>query len=136
MDNFLRDNKRIARLYAGFTLMEMVVVILVIAAIAAFAFPRFADMDTNANQAAVNSVAASLNTTTALNFARRKASTTASNAIKYTDCRSSKTLLPGGVLPTGYSINGGAVAENAEVICKVIHVATGVSQTYVGLGVS
>ena len=50
----------------GFTLIELVVVITILGILAAFAFPRFAALETEAREATVNGLAGSLRAATAL----------------------------------------------------------------------
>ncbi len=65
----------------GFTLVEVVAVVIVLAIIAAVAIPRYADMRTNANQASVNSVAAGLGSASADNFTRRSSNSALGTAV-------------------------------------------------------
>lgn len=51
---------------AGFTLIELVVVIIVLGVLAAFAVPRFMGIDTQARIASVNSLAGTLRSTAAM----------------------------------------------------------------------
>jgi MSHA pilin protein MshA len=51
---------------AGFTLVELVVVIIVLGILAAFAVPRFMGIDTQARIASVNSLAGTLRSTAAM----------------------------------------------------------------------
>jgi MSHA pilin protein MshA len=116
----------------GFTLIELVMVIVILGILAAIAIPKFVDLSNEANQAALKGVAGSMSSAMATNYAARK--TNALKGVPVALCSDVANVLQGG-LPTGYTVNATAVLPDTAQNCIVTQVSSAATATYVAIGI-
>ena len=122
---------------SGFTLIELIMVIVVLAALAVSAIPRYVDLQQEADQASVDGVSGALAAGSAINYAACVAgdgdcliSTTAGTPMA--DCADVPFTIAGG-LPGGYAVTPitAFVATVGDTdTCTVTHTASGLFATF------
>lgn len=126
MNREMRQNAQ-----SGFTLIELVMVIVILGILAASALPKFVNLEGEAKDAAVEGVAGALASASAINYASRSVSASAGTGI--TNCTSVANALAGGALPGDASIAATTIAVGATTTCTVTLNAK--TATFIGHGI-
>ena len=116
----------------GINAIEVVMVLVVLAILASTAIPSFVSDRSDVHKAAVEGIAGSLGSASAINYAVRTISK--SNGIKVLNCEDVANALEGN-LGSDYTIAPANIEPGSKTTCTVTH-RSGISAEFVAHGVS
>lgn len=112
----------------GFTLLELILVIVILGALAAVALPKFVDLSNDADWQTVRGVAKSITSASAINLAAKHAGNPSAISLNFDGVCSDQNLSPllNGGIPAAYEIqqygipSGDCRGSNEGVWCVVM----------------